>query len=72
MRNDERHFVLFDLQVIVERIDGDCTCNMTIGNCFYVKGGKISFPNNQDFCLYAIQSTLPLLPAKQRQNHPKR
>ena len=24
-------------------------------------------PSNKDFCLYALQSTIPLIPAKQRQ-----
>jgi hypothetical protein len=27
-------------------------------------------PDGADFCLYALQATLPLLPAKQRQGHP--
>jgi uncharacterized repeat protein (TIGR04076 family) len=31
-----------------------------------VCGGKLSLPPGQSFCLYALQSTLPLLPAKQR------
>ena len=32
--------------------------------------GKISLPDGADFCLYALQSTIPLLPTKQRRNHP--
>ena len=67
---NNRMFELFDLEVSVTRIEGNCTCNMTIGDKFIVKGGKLVFPENQDFCLYALQSTLPLLPAKQRQSHP--
>lgn len=63
-------FELYDLTVKVEKIDGNCTCEMAIGNCFHLKGGKLSMPEGQDFCLYALQSTLPLLPAKQRKNHP--
>lgn len=27
-------------------------------------------PEEKDFCLYALQSTIPILPAKQRLNHP--
>ena len=27
-------------------------------------------PDGKSFCMYAMQSTLPLLPAKQRMNHP--
>jgi len=63
-------FELYDLKVVVESIAGHCTCNMTVGDCFYLKGGKISLPGVQDFCLYALQSVIPLLPAKQRQCHP--
>ena len=63
-------FELYDLKIVVEKIDGHCTCEMSIGDCFYLKGGKISMPDKANFCLYALQSTLPLLPAKQRKNHP--
>lgn len=63
-------FELYDLKIIVESINGTCTCNMKIGDAFYLKGGKLSFVENRDFCVYALQSTLPLLPAKQRKNHP--
>jgi uncharacterized repeat protein (TIGR04076 family) len=63
-------FDLYDLQIVVESIDGHCTCTMQVGDCFYLRGGKISLPAGQDFCLYALQSTIPLLPAKQRLNHP--
>jgi len=67
-RSDE--FELYDLQVTVERIDGQCTCNMSVGDCFYMRSGKISLPDGKDFCLYALQAAIPLLPAKQRRNHP--
>jgi uncharacterized repeat protein (TIGR04076 family) len=67
-RDDE--FELYDLAVVVEKIEGHCTCNMAVGDCFYLRGGKISLPEGADFCLYALQSAIPLLPAKQRRNHP--
>lgn len=66
----EDQFELYDLEIVVERIDGNCTCNMAIGDTFYLKGGKISLPEKSDFCLYALQSTIPLLPTKQRKNSP--
>jgi uncharacterized repeat protein (TIGR04076 family) len=59
-------FVLFDLRVIVERVGKQCTCATRVGDYFEIKGGKIFLPPGQAFCLYALQSTLPLLPAKQR------
>ena len=63
-------FELYDLKVVVEAINGNCTCAMAVGDCFYLRGGKISLPKDADFCLYALQSAIPLLPAKQRKNHP--
>jgi len=63
-------FELYDLNVEVESIEGNCTCNMAVGDQFFLKGGKVSLPDGKDFCLYAMQSAIPLLPAKQRKNHP--
>jgi uncharacterized repeat protein (TIGR04076 family) len=63
-------FELYDLTVVVEKIEGHCTCNMAEGDQFYLRGGKISLPDGADFCLYALQAVIPLLPAKQRRNHP--
>jgi uncharacterized repeat protein (TIGR04076 family) len=67
-RTDE--FQLYDLAVVVEKIEGNCTCDMKVGDQFFMKSGKISLPDGQNFCLYALQATIPLLPAKQRLNHP--
>ncbi|MFO7631284.1 MAG: TIGR04076 family protein [Caldilinea sp.] len=67
MNDDE--FELYDLVIVVETIEGNCTCSMTVGDCFYLRGGKLSLPAGHDFCVYALQATLPLLPAKQRRNH---
>lgn len=63
-------FELYDLEVVVERIEGNCTCSMHVGDKVFVRGGKFSLPDGADFCLYALQAAIPLLPAKQRQNHP--
>ena len=63
-------FELYDLSIVVEKIEGNCTCNMHVGDQVCMKGGKISLPTNADFCLYALQAAIPLLPAKQRKNHP--
>ncbi len=63
-------FELYDLTVEVEAINGHCTCDMTVGDKFFLHGGKLSLPNGRSFCLYALQSAIPLLPAKQRLNHP--
>ncbi len=67
---NESEFELYDLTIVVERIEGNCTCNMREGDCFFLRRGKLSLPEGKDFCLFALQSVIPLLPAKQRQNHP--
>lgn len=70
MPDHSDHFELYDLEIVVERIEGRCTCNMAVGDCFYLRSGKISLPLGGDFCLFALQAAIPLLPVKQRRNHP--
>ena len=57
-------FELFDLRVTIEEIRGRCTCDHAVGDWFEVQGGKLSLPSGRSFCLYALQSTLPLLPGQ--------
>ncbi len=66
----EDTFVLYDLALIVEEIGGNCTCSMRVGDTVFLRSGKLSLPAGCDFCLYALQAAIPLLPAKQRRNHP--
>jgi uncharacterized repeat protein (TIGR04076 family) len=63
-------FELYDLEVVVEAIEGHCTCAMSVGDKVYLCGGKVSLPTGADFCIYALQAAIPLLPAKQRRSHP--
>jgi uncharacterized repeat protein (TIGR04076 family) len=70
MSQHSDEFELYDLTVVVEAIEGICTCAMKVGDCFYLRGGKLSLPDSADFCLYALQAAILLLPAKQRRNHP--
>lgn len=70
MPRPDDEFELYDLAVMVEKIEGHCTCSMSEGDTFYLRSGKISLPDGADFCLYALQAVIPLLPAKQRRNHP--
>ena len=63
-------FALYDLELVVERIDGQCTCRMRVGDRVFLRSGKVSLPARTEFCLYALQAAIPLMPAKQRQNHP--
>jgi uncharacterized repeat protein (TIGR04076 family) len=64
-------FELYDLCVVVEEINGNCTCNMQVGDSFYLKrSSNLSLPEGGHFCIWALNSVLPLLAAKQRHNHP--
>lgn len=65
-----RTFELYDLRVSVEAIRGQCTCGHAVGDAFELRGGKLHLPEGKSFCLFALQSTIPLLPAKQRPLQP--
>jgi uncharacterized repeat protein (TIGR04076 family) len=53
-----------DLKIVVKEIKGFCD-TIEVGDYFIVKGGRISIPEGH-FCYWALNSILPLLPAKQR------
>jgi uncharacterized repeat protein (TIGR04076 family) len=58
---------LHDLRVVVDRIEGRSVCGMEVGDFFELtRSSRITIPNGRHFCLYALNSVLPLLPAKQR------
>ena len=59
---------LYDLRVTVERIEGRSVCGLEVGDYFEVtESNRIRIPEGRHFCMYALQSVLPFLPAKQRQ-----
>jgi uncharacterized repeat protein (TIGR04076 family) len=63
----ERTTELFDLRVVVDRIEGRSVCGMAVGDSFEVThSSRIRIPEGRHFCMYALNSVLPLLPAKQR------
>lgn len=58
---------LYDLRVTVERIEGRSVCGLQVGDYFELtESSRLRIPEGRHFCLYALQSVLPLLPAKQR------
>src|SRR2546428_4973066 len=60
-------FSLFDLRVIVERIEGRSVCGLKPGDSFEVtESSHIRIPGGGHFCIYALSAILPLLPAAQR------
>src|SRR6202035_3721135 len=59
---------LYDLRVTVERIEGRSGCGLAVGDYFEVtESSRVRIPAGKHFCLYALQSVLPFLAAKQRQ-----
>lgn len=58
---------VFDLRVTVERIEGRSVCGLEVGDYFELtESSRVRIPEGKHFCLYALQSVLPMLPAKQR------
>nr|WP_281497490.1 TIGR04076 family protein [Ornithinimicrobium sp. F0845] len=58
---------LYDLRVVVDRIEGRSVCGLQPGDCFEVtESNRVRVPEGRHFCLYAMAAVLPLLPAKQR------
>jgi uncharacterized repeat protein (TIGR04076 family) len=63
---DDR-FELYDLRVTVEAIEGRSVCGLAVGDYFELtESSRVRIPDGKHFCLYALQSVLPLLPPKQR------
>jgi len=59
---------LYDLRVTVERIEGRSVCGLEVGDYFELtESSRLSIPAGKHFCVYALQSVLPLLAAKQRE-----
>ena len=62
-----KDFEIFDLRVTVDSINGRSVCGMQVGDYFeIVESSKLRIPDGKFFCIYALNSVLPLLPAKQR------
>ena len=58
---------LHDLRVVVESVGGRSVCGLRVGDWFEVtRSNELRIPAGRHFCLYALASVLPLLPAKQR------
>ncbi|MDA2963338.1 MAG: TIGR04076 family protein [Actinomycetota bacterium] len=69
MENETAHDMeLFDLRIVVDRIEGRSVCGLKVGDYFEVtNSAELRIPEGKHFCMYAIQAAMPLLPAKQRQ-----
>ncbi len=50
------------IKVTVERIDGYCNLPMQVGDHFFVEGSKLTVPEGQHVCIWALQSIMPIFP----------
>jgi len=58
---------LHDIRVTVDSIEGRSVCGMRVGDfCEVTNSNELRIPDDGHFCIYALQSVLPLIPAKQR------
>jgi uncharacterized repeat protein (TIGR04076 family) len=58
---------IYDLRVTVEHIEGRSVCGLAVGDYFELtESSRVRIPDGRYFCLYALASIIPLLPAKQR------
>ncbi len=62
-------FELYNLRVEISEKSSRIIGKHKVGDYFEVIGEDIFLPAGQGFSLYALAAILPLLPAKQRQNH---
>jgi uncharacterized repeat protein (TIGR04076 family) len=62
---------LYDLRVVVERIEGRSVCGMRVGDWFELtESSHLRTCPSRYFCVYALAAVLPLLAAKQRELSP--
>jgi uncharacterized repeat protein (TIGR04076 family) len=61
-------FEIYDLRITVVSIEGRSVCGMQIGDYFELtESSKLSIRADKHFCIYALNSVLPFLAAKQRE-----
>jgi uncharacterized repeat protein (TIGR04076 family) len=60
---------MYELEVSVTKVLGACTANppMKPGDSFFIRDGNIFLPQGGYICMWALQSLLPLIPAKERE-----
>ena len=50
------------IKVTAERIDGYCNLPVLVGDHFFVEDSKLTVPQGQHVCIWALQSMLPIFP----------
>ena len=61
---------MYELKVSVTKVMGTCTADppMKRGDSFTVRDGDIRIPAGGYVCMWALQSLMPMLPAKERES----
>ena len=58
---------VYDLRVVVDRIEGRSVCGLAVGDYFELtESSRLRIPDGRHFCVFALASVLPLLAARQR------
>ena len=66
-RSARRTTSLYDLRVVVDRVEGRSVCGLAAGDYFEVTNSShVRIPEGRHFCMFALAAALPLLAAKQR------
>ena len=58
---------LFNLRIVVDRIEGRPVCGLKVGDYFELtNSSELRISPGKHFCMFAISAVLPLLPIKAR------
>ena len=67
-RGTRRTTSLYDLRVVVDRVEGRSVCGLSAGDYFEVtESSRLRIPQGKHFCIFALAAVLPLLAAKERE-----
>ena len=60
---------MYELKITATKVLGECTANPSVkpGDTFTVRDGDITTPDGGFICLWALQSMLPIITAKERE-----
>ncbi len=65
--DDEPVTELYDLRVVVDRVEGRPVCGLRPGDSFTVtRSSQLRLPPDGHFCIYALAAVMPLLAPIQR------
>ncbi|MFC1553313.1 TIGR04076 family protein [candidate division KSB1 bacterium] len=60
------------IKVTVEKIDGYCNLPVHVGDHFFIEDSKLTVPEGQHVCIWALQSMMPVFPILNEQKNLKK